>query len=67
MANYTNCKKCGAKLMSDDIAIYRKLIFRGAEEFLCIDCLAEHFKCTRSDIEELIEYYRNSGQCPLFR
>ena len=27
MANYTNCKKCGAKLMSDDIAIYRKLIF----------------------------------------
>ena len=43
MANYKTCKKCGSELLADDIAIHRKLISRNAEEFLCIDCLAEHF------------------------
>ena len=67
MADYKNCKKCGAALHDDDIAIYRKLVFRGAEEFLCIDCLAEKFGCTRKAVEDLIAYYRESCQCTLFR
>lgn len=67
MANYKTCKKCGSELLADDIAIHRKLISRNAEEFLCIDCLAEHFGCTRKDVEELIAYYRESGECTLFR
>ena len=75
MANYKTCKKCGSELLADDIAIHRKLInssafkliSRNAEEFLCIDCLAEHFGCTRKDVEELIAYYRESGKCTLFR
>ena len=37
MANCKTCMKCGAPLFDDDIAIYRKLVFRGAEEFWCID------------------------------
>ena len=52
MANYNTCKKCGAPLFADDIAIHRKLIFRNADEFFCIDCLAEYFGCTRNDVEE---------------
>ncbi len=67
MANYQTCKKCGVKLLDDDRAIFRKLINRGAEEFCCIDCLCEHLGCTRSAIERLIEYYRESGRCTLFR
>lgn len=67
MANYNTCKKCGAPLQADDIAIHRKLIFRNADEFFCIDCLAEYFGCTRNDVEELIKYYRESGECTLFR
>lgn len=67
MKNYTTCKKCGAELFADDIAVYRKLILRNAEEFLCIDCLSKHFRCSRKDIEELIDYYRKSGNCTLFR
>ncbi len=67
MANFRTCKKCGVKLYDDDIAIHRKLIDRGAEEFFCIDCLAEFFNSTRADIEELIDYYRRSGHCTLFR
>ena len=67
MANYKTCKECNAELLADDIAIYRKLVFRNAEEFLCIDCLAGRLSCTREDIEKIIQYYRDSGECTLFR
>ena len=48
MANYKTCRTCGAPLHDDDIAIYRKLVYRGAEDFLCIQCLADYFKCSLS-------------------
>lgn len=67
MSNYKTCLKCGAALETDDIAIYRKLVSRGADTFWCIDCLAAHFACARVDIEQLIAYYRQSGECTLFR
>lgn len=67
MANYKTCKKCGAKLSNDDIAIYKKLVLRSADEFLCIDCLAEYFRVSREAIEEKIRYFRESGVCTLFR
>lgn len=67
MSNYKTCKKCGAPLGADDIAIYRKLVNRGADDFFCIDCLAEYYKCEREAIEERIRYYRESGECTLFR
>ena len=65
MANYNTCKQCGAPLGGDDIAIYRKLVYRGAQEFLCIDCLAAYFQCPRAEIEKRIRWYRESGQCTL--
>lgn len=62
-----DCRKCGKKdLSGDEIAIYLKLANRGAKEFLCIDCLAEFFKCDKSEIEARIKYYRDSGECTLF-
>ena len=67
MGNYKTCSKCGAALESDDIAIYRKLVNRGADSFWCIDCLADDLGCTRAAIENLIDYYRQSGECTLFR
>ncbi len=67
MANYKTCKECGQTLFDDDIAIYRKLIYRGADEFLCIDCLGKQLGCSREKIEHLIQYYRESGECTLFR
>ena len=67
MGNYTTCRSCGGPLGSDDIAIYRKLVLRGAEDFLCIGCLAAYFHCPREEIEKRIRYYRESGECTLFR
>lgn len=59
------CKKCGKPLGSDDIGAYRRFVNRGATEYLCIDCLAEHFKCPVELIYSKIEYFRRSG-CTLF-
>lgn len=61
------CMKCEVKLLADDIAIYMKLVTRTAQSFLCIDCLGEKLNCGREPIEELIRYYRESGNCVLFR
>ena len=60
------CFKCGKRLESDAIPIYKKLVNRGAEEFMCIDCLADYMKIPRSAIEALIDYYTESGTCALF-
>ncbi len=67
MADYQLCKQCGNTLFDDDIAIYRKLVYRMADEFLCRDCLAVEFGCDRQKIDRLIQYYRESGECTLFR
>lgn len=67
MANYKTCKKCDAQLLADDLAINQKLISRNVTEFFCIDCLAAYFGTDRKTIEDRIAYYRESGQCGLFR
>ena len=67
MANYETCMECGAELLADDIAIHRKLVWRNADEFYCIDCLGELLGSNRQEIERLIKYYRESGECTLFR
>lgn len=65
--NSSVCKACGAALAADDKAIYMKLISRNATSFLCIDCLGAQLGCGRGPIEERIRYYRESGNCTLFR
>lgn len=61
------CRDCGAALAADDKAIYMKLISRNATSFLCIDCLGAQLGCGKGPIEERIRYYRESGNCTLFR
>ncbi|MBQ7777000.1 MAG: hypothetical protein IJ379_13875 [Lachnospiraceae bacterium] len=68
MNSYTSlCKKCASRLTSDEKAIYMKLINRTASEFLCLDCLSEALDCERRVLEDRIRYYRESGNCVLFR
>lgn len=61
------CKNCGCSLGADDVAIYMKLVSRDAKEFLCIDCLGERLGCGREPIVERIRYFKESGNCVLFR
>ena len=64
----SNCIKCGKEnLEPDEIAIYKKMINRGATEFMCIDCLADYYQVSRKAIEERIKFYRESGTCMMFK
>lgn len=62
----STCKKCGKELSGNDIGLTKKLINRGSTEFLCIDCIAEKFDCTRELLEEKIRQFKESG-CTLFK
>ncbi|HAN21894.1 MAG: hypothetical protein A2Y15_06190 [Clostridiales bacterium GWF2_36_10] len=63
-ANCT-CIKCGMILKNDDIGATKKLINRGATEFMCVPCLALHFCVDEELIRKKIEEYRAYG-CSLF-
>ena len=52
-------------LLSDEIAIYRKLIYRDAEEYLCKKCLASELRVDEAELDRKIEYFRRIG-CTLF-
>jgi hypothetical protein len=60
------CLGCGAGLCSDEKALYKKLVFRAAEEFLCLDCLSAELNTTPSKLQSLIDYYHRTGICCLF-
>ncbi len=60
------CMKCEKRLMSDEIALHRKLFGRGAKEFMCLDCQAEYLQVERAQLEKVIEMYHRSGTCVLF-
>lgn len=61
-----SCKKCGKKLMSDEIALHRKLFGRALKEFMCLDCQASYLRVERGYLEKLIERYHRDGTCALF-
>lgn len=63
----SQCRNCGAALASDEKAIYLKLVSRTAKDFLCLDCLGEKLGCGREPLVKKIKYYRESGNCVLFR
>ena len=62
----SSCKKCGKELSGNDIGLTKKLINRGTTEFLCINCIAEKFVCTKELLEEKIRQFKESG-CTLFK
>ena len=59
------CAACRKELVSDEIAITRKMVNRGTEVFYCTDCLAAMFRITPEDVKKLIERFRRAG-CSLF-
>lgn len=67
MSDSNHCFRCGVSLVWDDKGIYMKMVSRNAREFLCMDCLAVRLGCTRADLEERVRYFRESGNCTLFR
>lgn len=60
-----NCTQCTATLSSDEVALHKKLVNRGATEHLCIHCLGKHFGVSVAMLEDLIVRFKKEG-CALF-
>ena len=60
-----NCKKCGAALVQVEKALHRKLVNRGAEDFMCKKGLSAHSDIPIEKLDELAVYYKKQG-CMLF-
>ena len=60
-----SCINCARELTSDEIGLHKKMINRGAEEFMCLSCLAIFFHCDESLLVKKIEQFRENG-CMLF-
>ncbi|MBR4452398.1 MAG: hypothetical protein IKS39_11220 [Clostridia bacterium] len=59
------CLSCEKPLTQDDIGFHRKMVNRGAREFMCIDCLCDYFGITREKADEMIEKFKSMG-CSMF-
>ncbi|MCI5949029.1 MAG: hypothetical protein PUK72_03535 [Oscillospiraceae bacterium] len=59
------CKECGKKLTDIDIGFHKKMINRGAVEYMCLECVCRHFDITKERAYEMIERFKKSG-CKLF-
>lgn len=62
----SNCKKCGAILDKDTIALNKKLLSINLKEFCCLECLADTFDCSVEDLKIKIEEFKEEG-CTLFK
>ena len=59
------CKNCGRNLSGDEIGLTKKMINRGATEYMCLTCLSAFFGCTETLLVRKIEEFKSMG-CMLF-
>ena len=59
------CISCEKELTRDDIGFHKKMVNRGATEFMCIDCLCDYFGLTHEKAMEMIDRFKEMG-CSLF-
>ena len=57
--------KCARELTGDEIGLHKKMINRGATEFMCLTCLAAYYDCSEDLLIQKMEQFRAQG-CLLF-
>ena len=60
-----HCIACHSPVTSDEVAMTRKLINRGATQYLCLPCLARRFEVALPDLLERMQAFKDMG-CTLF-
>ncbi len=59
------CVRCGQPVTGDEIGLTKKLINRGATEWLCYGCMSRRFDVTVDVLRRKVEEFREMG-CTLF-
>ena len=59
------CTECKKVLKKDEIALCKKLLSEDTSDFMCLDCFAEYWGCSRADLEIKISEFKEQG-CILF-
>lgn len=59
------CYQCNSPVVGDGIGLNKKLVNRGTEKFLCLRCLAAHFRITEEELGVMADHFRAAG-CTLF-
>ena len=59
------CIVCGRELNAIDVGLHKKLINRGATEYMCKSCLAKKFRVTEELLDRKVKEFRDYG-CVLF-
>lgn len=65
MRRKIECCECEKALKKDEVALCKKLLGAGTEDYYCIGCLAEYLECTKNDLEIKIQEFKEQG-CTLF-
>ena len=65
MYNPMKCINCSKELTKNDIGMHKKMVNRGAREFMCIPCLSKYFHIPEEAIYKKIDYFKKMG-CTLF-
>ncbi|MDY3928309.1 MAG: hypothetical protein SOZ34_02985 [Clostridia bacterium] len=60
-----NCMKCNRELTKDEIGLFKKLVNRGAQKYMCLSCMSEYFDVSETALSKKIEQYKEIG-CTLF-
>lgn len=59
------CTKCSVSPSHDEIALTKKLVNRGTDQFYCLSCLAAAFEVSEEDLQNKIRFFKRIG-CTLF-
>ncbi len=60
-----NCMKCDRALTKDEIALFKKLVNRGAQKYMCLSCMSTYFQVPETAMIKKIQQYKEIG-CTLF-
>jgi len=64
MSKCINCNR--ENITTDEIGLNKKFINRDVTEYLCIDCLAKKYACSKESLIDLIHLMKKLG-CGLFK
>ena len=61
------CRMCfKSPLSKDENGINKKLLGTDTKSFFCLDCLADYLECTKNELLDKIEEFKEEG-CTLFK